>query len=387
VSHHNTIFNQLLHLIPRHQFDRLVVEHCGDRYVKSFTCWQQFMTLMYAQLRGKDSLRDIETSLKAQSARWYHIGLTSVKRSTLADANNARDYRVYEGLFYRLLERCQSITPRHKFRFKNPLLSLDATLIDLCLSVFPWARFTRTKGALKMHALLDHSGMLPSFVTITDARRHEVKVARETALPLIPDSILSVDRGYTDYKWLYSLENSGVFFVTRTRKNMRYRVTGQHATTKGKGIISDEIVMLEGTSKSGDYPRELRLVVFQDSETGKMLTFLTNNFKLAASTITAIYKSRWQIELFFKWIKQNLKIKSFLGTSKNAVMTQVWVAMCAYLLLCYIKYQTKYGYSLLELTRMISETVFERISLIDLLSCKYETLWAARGPDLQPMLF
>lgn len=384
MSHNNTIFNQLLHLIPRHQFDKLVFEHSGDRYVKRFTCWQQFMTLLYAQIRGKDSLRDIETSLMTQNSRWYHIGLRSVRRSTLAEANNGRDYRIYEGLFYRLLGRCQSIMPRHKFRFKNPLMSMDATLIDLCLSVFPWARYTSTKGALKMHTLLDHGGMLPAFVTITDARTHETRVAKECALPLIPDSIISVDRGYTDYKWLYSLETSGVYFVTRARKNMKYRVTGQHAEAK---VISDEVIRLEGTQKSNDYPKELRLIGFHDAKADKTLRFLTNNFRLAASTIAAIYKSRWQIELFFKWIKQNLKIRSFLGTSKNAVMTQIWVAMCAYLLLCYIKYQTKYGYSLLELTRMISETILERISLIDLLSCRYDTLHAARQPDLQPKLF
>lgn len=387
MSHINTIYNQLLHLVPRHQFEGLVKRHGGDRYVKYFTCWQQFLSLLYAQIRAKDSLRDIETSLRAQSGRWYHIGLKDVKRSTLSDANNHRDYRIFEGLFYSLLDRCKSITPKHKFRFKNPLYSLDPTLIDLSLSVFPWAKFNKTKGALKMHCLYDHSGSLPSFITVTDARVHEIKVAREANLPLLPDSIISVDRGYTNYKWLYSLEKSGVYFVTRTRKNMRCQVIGQHKADKKTDVLFDRIIRLKGTIKSKDYPESLRLVGFRDKETGKVLEFLTNNFALAASTIAHIYKARWQIELFFKWIKQNLRIKSFLGISKNAVMAQIWVAMCYYLLLSYIKYQTKYSYSLLELSRMLSETVFERISLIDLLSCRYYNISRVRDPALQQALF
>jgi len=332
-------------------------------------------------------LRDIETSLKAQGSRWYHIGLRDIKRSTLSDANNHRDYRIFEGLFYSLLERCKSITPKHKFRFNNPLYSLDPTLIDLSLSAFPWAKFTKTKGALKMHCLYDHSGSLPSFITVTDARVYEIKVAREADLPILPDSIISVDRGYTDYKWLYGLEKSGVYFVTRTRKNMKCRVIGQQGSDRKGGVLFDRTIRLEGTIKSKDYPVNLRLVGFRDKDTGKALEFLTNNFTLAASTIARIYKARWQIELFFKWIKQNLRIRSFLGTSKNAVLTQIWVAMCYYLLLSYIKYQTKYSCSLLELSRMLSETIFERISLIDLLSCRYYNVSRVRSPSLQKALF
>lgn len=298
-----------------------------------------------------------------------------------------RDVERSEGLFYALLERCKSITPKHKFRFKNPLYTLDATIIDLCLNLFSWAKFRRRKGALKLHYLYDHSGAIPSFLVVTDALTHEVKVAREQDFPLISDSIISVDRAYIDYKWLYSLDERGVFFVTRAKANMQYESIGQHEISKKEGLLFDKTIRLAGHYQSRYYPKELRLVGFIDPDTGKELVFMTNNFALSAYTITQIYKARWQIELFFKWIKQNLKIKSFLGTSKNAVLTQIWVAMCYYLLLSYIKYQTKYSYSLLELARMFSETVFERISLIDLLSCNHHNFTSIRDPVLQQSLF
>lgn len=387
MSHLNTIYNQILHLVPRHQFESLVKRYNGDYYVKYFTCWQQFITLLYAQIKAKDSLRDIETSLKAQSSRWYHIGLKDIKRSTLSDANNQRDYRICEDFFYSLLDRCKSITPKHRFRFKNPLYTLDATVIELCLSLFPWARFRRKKGALKLHYLYEHSGSIPSFLVITDAKQHEIKVAKGQDLPIVSDSIISVDRAYIDYKWLYSLKKSRVSFVTRAKRNMKYKVIGQHEVDKKKGLLFDKEVILTGFYQSRYYPEKLRLIGFKDPETKKKLIFLTNNFTLSAYTITQIYKARWQIELFFKWIKQNLKIKSFLGTSRNAVLTQIWVAMCYYLLLSYIKYQTKYSYSLLELSRIFSETVFERISLIDLLSCNHYNIYKVRAPDLQMSLF
>ncbi len=358
MAHSSTIYNQLLQLIPRHQFEKAVKAYDGDRYVKYFSCWQQFITLLYSQIRNKDSLRDIELSLRAQSNRWYHVGLKDIKRSTLSDANNSRDYRIYEDLFYSLLRRCKSVTPRHKFRFKNPLYSLDASTIDLCLSLFPWASFRQRKGAIKMHCLYDHSGALPAFLVVTDGKQHEIKVAKTLDFPLTPDSIISVDRGYLDFKWLFSLDNSRVFFVTRAKRNFKYQITGQQDITKNtrkKGVLFDREIELTGYHTSKHYPKKLRLVGFLDLETGKELCFLTNNFVLAASTIAQVYKARWQIELFFKWIKQNLKIKSFLGTSKNAVLTQIWVAMCYYLILSYIKYQTKYTYSLLEFSRMRSE--------------------------------
>ncbi len=387
MSYFNTIYNQLLHLIPRHKFETLVKRYNTDYYVKYFTSWQQFIVLLYAQIKGKDSLRDIETSLKSNSKRWYHIGLKDIKRSTLSDANNRREYRIYEELFYILLSRCRSITPKHKFRFKNPLYTIDATVVDLCLSLFPWAKFRKRKGALKLHYLYDHSGSIPTFLVVTDAKQHEIKVARGQNLPLLPDSIISVDRAYIDYKWLYSLKRTKVYFVTRAKRNLKYEVLGQHEIDSKKGLLFDKTISLTGYPQSKAYPEVLRLIGYKDPEAKKTLVFLTNNFRLSAYTITQIYKARWQIEIFFKWIKQNLKIKSFLGTSKNAVLTQIWIAMCYYLLLAYIKYQTKYSYSLLELSRMLSEMILERVSLIDLLSLRYYNLKKIREPDKQLSIF
>jgi len=237
MPHINTIYNQLLYLIPRHQFENLVKKYDGDYYVKYFTGWQQFITLLYVQIRSKDSLRDIQTSLKAQNSRWYHIGLQGIKRSTLSDANNRRDYRIYEDCFYSLLQRCKSITPKHKFRFKNPLYTLDATVVDLCLSLFPWAKFRKRKGALKLHYLYDHSGSVPSFLVVTDAKQNEIKVAKEQDIPLVPDSILSIDKVYIDYNWLYLLNKSGISFVTRAKRNMKYRITGQHEVNTKKNLL------------------------------------------------------------------------------------------------------------------------------------------------------
>ena len=381
-----TIFSELLKLCPRYQFDKAVEQYQGDRYVKIFTTWQQFMTILYAQITQKDSLRDIVTGLSAHAARWYHLGLTGIHKSTLSDANARRDYRMFEGLFYHLLARCKNQTPKHKFRFKNPLYTIDASTIDLCLSVFPWAKFRTTKGAIKLHCLYDHSGALPTFLTITDGKRHDVRVVKDNTFPLSPDSIVSIDKAYIDYKWLNSLDEQGVWFVTRAKTNIDYAVVGQHPISN-KRVLSDERISLQGPQTSTKYAKELRLISYHDEEREKTLTFLTNNFKLAATTIAQIYKSRWQIELFFKWTKQNLKIKSFLGTSKNAVMTQIWVAMCYYLILTYIKYQTKYSFSLLQLSRVIREMLFERKALIDILTLKPDRLKIREEAPIQGALF
>jgi hypothetical protein len=344
------------------------------------------MAILYSQITQKDSLRDIVTGLSTHVSRWYHLGITGIHKSTLSDANAKRDYRIFEGLFYHLLTRCKNLTPKHKFRFKNPLYTIDASTIDLCLSVFPWAKFRTTKGAIKLHCLYDHSGALPTFLTVTDGKRHDVRVVKDNTFPLSPDSIISVDKAYIDYTWLHSLDEQGVWFVTRAKSNIDYAVVGQHPIS-GKGVLSDERISLQGQLTKAKYSKELRLIRYYDEEREKMLTFLTNNFKLAATTIAQIYKSRWQIELFFKWIKQNLKIKSFLGTSKNAVLTQIWVAMCYYLLLTYIKYQTKYSFSLLQLSRVIREMLFERNALIDILTLKPDRLKMRGEEPLQGVLF
>ena len=301
-----------------------------------------------------------------------------------------RPHQIYEGLFYKLLDKCRSVTPDHKFRFKNPLFSMDATVIDLCLSVFPWAEFRQRKGAIKLHYLFDHRGSLPAFMVMTDAKHHDVRVARSEEkldFHLLPDSIISFDRAYIDFKWLYTLDQRKVWFVTRSKSTIQYRIIGQHQPITNKQVTRDEKIELIIESTRAKYPKAFRLVCYTDPDTGKNYEFITNNMKLAASTIAGIYKSRWQIELFFKWIKQNLKIKSFLGTSQNAVLTQIWIAMCYYLLLSYIKFQTKYRHSLQELTRMIAAVVMEQRLLIDILSLKEQSLKKAREPVLQLALF
>lgn len=248
-------------------------------------------------------------------------------------------------------------------------------MISLCLSIFPWAKYRKMKGALKLHTLLDHSGCLPSFITITDGKCHDINVVKDKqyAFPvLLPDSIITIDRAYIDYKWLYSLTVGKVFFVTRIKRNIDYEVLGQQKVPKNRDVISDQIIRLTGYRSKKNYPDKLRLIKYYDKETKKELIFLTNNFKLAARTIADLYKARWQIEIFFKWIKQNLKIKTFLGTSENAVMTQIWIAMIYYLLLSFLKFQTKYSYSMQEFARIIKELLMENISLFETLRLKYD---------------
>ncbi len=382
MAHYTTIMNELLNLIPRHRFETVVNNLSGNRYVKRFDCWNQLTVLLYAQASAKDSLRDIEQAFKVNSERLYHLGLPTIKRSTLADANKTRSYRIFESLFYRLLERCKDITPKHKFKFKNPLYTLDATIIDLCLAAFPWAKFRTTKGALKLHYQFDHSGSIPSFLVVTDAKHHEVRVAQKN-FDILADSIYCFDKGYLDFGWFRRIKEAKSCFVTRAKDNLNYAVIGQHNEPNKKGVLSDEIITLSGYYQSKDYPEKLRLIHYYDKKTDKTLTFLTNNFSLCSLTIAQIYKARWQIEIFFKWIKQNLKIKTFLGTSKNAVLTQIWVAMCYYLILAYIKYQTKYKYSLFYLHRVIKETLLSRYTLIDLLHASERILPKLKREEFQ----
>lgn len=348
------------------------------------------IVLLFAQAGHKDSLREIETSLRVHHQKWYHIGLENIKRSTLSDAMNRRSYEIYEGVFYKLLERCRSVTPKHKFRFNNPLYTLDSTTIELCLSIFPWARFRRRKGAIKLHYLLDNSGALPSFMTMTDGKCHDLRVAKEDErlnFDLLPDSILSIDKAYIDFEWLYSLQKRRVFFVTRSKINLDYQIIGQHKPFTRKTIARDDIIALKGLQTKEKYPECLRLVGVYYEEDDNYIEFFTNNFDLSAKTIADIYKARWNIELFFKWIKQNLKIKSFLGTSPNAVLTQIWIAMCYYLILSYIKYQTKFVHSITELSRMFREIILDRVNLIDVLSLNSTTIKRARSPVPQLALF
>jgi Transposase DDE domain/Domain of unknown function (DUF4372) len=364
LAHHNTVFSQILKLVPRHEFETLALEHHQGRRLRKMTRWSQFVSLGLAQLAGRVSLRDVVSNLKAQASKLYHLGCAEVNRSSLARVNEQQPASLYEALFGKLLARCQALSPKHRFRFKNKLYSLDASTIDLCLSVFPWAEFRTTKGAIKLHVGLDHDGYLPTFLTITEGRVHEVNPARTLTLP--KGSLVVFDRGYTDYAWYNHLNHQGVYFVTRQRKNARYRVIERHPVPAGSSVTSDQVIQLSG-AKAGRCRGPLRRIGYRDPETGKHYVFLTNNFRLSSKTIAAIYKERWQIELFFKWIKQNLKIKTFLGTSRNAVLTQIWVAMCLYLLLAYIKFMSKLGLGMQQILRLLQLNLFERRDLMALL--------------------
>lgn len=384
----NTIFNQLVSFLPKDHFNQFVGQHKGDYYVKKLNTWNQLIILLYAQATNKDSLRDIETGLSTHVGKWYHLGVRTVARSTLSDSMSKRDYRIFEKLFYSLLERCKTITPERQFRFQNPLYSFDSTTVELCLSVFDWAKYRTTKGALKIHTLLNNRTAIPEFLTVTEGKKADISVAQVTRLNLEKGSIIAYDRGYMDFEWWKKLDEQGIYFVSRAKSNNNLFVIGQHKMPIGKGVLADELVILGdyNAMEKQKYLKALRRVRFFDEKTQKEYVFLTNNCRLASTTIAAIYKDRWQIELFFKWIKQNLKIKSFFGTSKNAVLSQIWVAMIYYLLLAYIKFQTKFKQSLLAFTRMIRESLMFRQNLIDLLSLNTKNLFKLRrleNPQLQ----
>ena len=361
-----TMLGELVKIFPRYEFEKLEKQHQSNHYTKYYTGWQQLITLLYAQIGGHDSLRGIQTSLGVHFKKWYHLGLTDIKRSTLSDAMKSRPHQIYEGLFYKLLDKCRSVTPDHKFRFKNPLFSMDATVIDLCLSVFPWAAYRQRKGAIKLHYLYDHRGSLPAFMVMSDGKSHDVRVARSEEkldFHLLPDSIISFDRAYIDFKWLYTLDQRKVWFVTRSKSTIQYRIIGQHQPITNKQVTRDEKIELIIESTRAKYPKAFRLVCYTDPDTGKNYEFITNNMKLAASTIAGIYKSRWQIELFFKWIKQNLKVKSFFGTSENAVRIQIWSALCVYLMLAYLKFISNSRFSLTNLLIRIRTNIMAKIRL------------------------
>lgn len=365
MAHCNTIFAQILKLVPRHEFETLAKQHHSGRAFRTASRWSQFVVLSMAQLSGRDSLRDIVDNVSAQAHRLYHLGCAKLSRSNLSRMNEDKPHSLYEALFEKLLKRCKGLTSGHNFRFKNPLYSLDASTIDLCLSVFPWADFRTTKGGIKLHVGLNHDGYLPEFVTITEAKTHDVIAGRALQFP--KGSIVVVDRGYNDYAWYKQLTDNGIFFVTRLKSNAKIRVMMRHTVPKKKGVISDQTIEFSGAQTAKRCPVRLRRIGYKDAITGKHYIFLTNNFTLSSKTIADIYKARWQVELFFKWIKQNLKIKSFVGTSKNAVLTQIWIALCVYLLLAYIKFQSAIKKSMKNILRLLQLNLFEKRSLNALL--------------------
>ncbi len=365
MSHYNTIFSQILKFVPRHEFETLAKEHHSGRSFRTASRWSQFVTLAMAQLAGRKSLRDIVENISVQAHRLYHLGSVKLTRSNLSRINEDKPYALYESLAGKLLSRCQGMTPGHNFRFKNPLYSLDASTIDLCLSVFPWANFRTTKSAIKLHVGLNHSGYLPEFVAITEGKTSDIEIGRTLQFP--QGSIVAVDRGYCDYGWYNQLTEKKIFFITRLKSNTKFKVVSREPVLKYKGLSSDQIIKFTGLKSAKECPTQLRRIGYRDKVTGKHYVFLTNNFKLSAKTIADIYKARWQVELFFKWIKQNLKIKTFVGTSKNAVMTQVWIAVCVYLLLAFIKFRSMMSKSMQQILRLLQLNLFEKRDLMALL--------------------
>ena len=380
-NHIRTIFNQLLEIVPKNEFNKSVGQHNWDRYVKNFTFRQQFITILYSQATSKDSLRDIELWLKVHSNKWYHLWLTSSARNTISNANNKRSYKTYEELFYTMLHKCKQLDFNKKFDIDNPLYSLDASIIDLCLSMFTWAEYRKRKWAIKLHVLYNNDSSLPEFVNITEWKKHEVNEF-ERALQKVPaGSILTFDRWYVDYQNYNKITEKWIFFVWRTKKNMDYIVVEQYPVNEWWVISDQKIEIFNPWNKKYSELKGFRLIKYYDKEQDKTYSFITNNFKLSAKTIADIYKARWDVELFFKWIKQNLKIKSFLWTSKNTVMSQIWIAMIYYLILAYIKYKTKCKYSLLEFSRIIKELLMSRMSLIFALWIPYNKTQEVKNKD------
>ena len=359
----SSIFSQMLQLFSRTEFERAVVEHRAERHARGFSCWGQFVAMLFCHLGRAQSLREICGGLAASEGKLRHLGLPDApKRSTLAYANEHRPWSLYRSVFYQLLARCREVAGSHGFRFKNKLLTLDATLIELCASVFDWAQYRRTKGAVKLHLLLDHQGLLPSFALITEGRVHESRVAR--SLRFEPGTIVVFDRGYADYDWFASLDTDGVFFVTRMKDNADYGVVERRSVPEHGAVRRDEIIFLYKAARTGNYDLFLRRIEVWDETQQRALVFLTNHRGFAASTIAAVYRQRWQIELFFKALKQNLRIKTFVGTSPNALQIQIWTALIALLVLKYLQLRARFGWSLSNLAALLRQQLFVYRDLI-----------------------
>jgi IS4 transposase len=374
MAHCSTLMGQLLQLIPRHVFDHLVDSQAWQGpNPRKFSYWAHLTAMLFGQWSARKSLRDIVFSVNRQGRKLYHLGLSEVKRSTLADANQQRPAVIFEKTYYKLYERLSAeLAPQPQKA--PPIKIIDATTIDLCAAVFPWAKFRTRKGAIKLHTVL--SGLLPQCVLVTDGKTHDLQAVQD--LRFKPGDLLIFDRAYLDYAWLYRLHQDTVWFVTRLKSNSCFEVI-KEKTASGP-VLADQVICLSSPHGRASYPEPLRRVHYRDPETDKEYVFLTNRLDLSALEVAELYRRRWQIELFFKWIKQNLKIKAFYGTSKNAVLIQIWTALIAYLLLVWVKFKTKAGWGLLELTRIAQTMLLERLDLWALLGL--------RPPDSrQPLLF
>lgn len=363
------IFAQIMNYIPRHTFDRCVKKYRGNYKVQSFTCWEQFLVMVFAQLTYRESLRDIETCLRAMQNKLYHIGLRSkISRSTLAYANQNRDWKIYAEFAYILIDQAKELYRDDTFfkELDETVYALDSTTIDLCLSLFPWATFRKTKGAVKIHTLLNLQNNIPSFFSITDGSVHDVNIFDELVAEI--GAFYIIDKGYVDFERLYTLHMNSAYFVTRAKTNLQFKRIYSHQVDKSSGLMCDQSIALTGFYSSKYYPEKIRRIKYFDSENSRRLVFLTNNFHLPAMTIAHLYKQRWQIELFFKWIKQHLKIKSFYGNSPNAVKTQICIAISVYVLLAIIKKKLKIEHSLYTFLQVISISIFEKKPIISMFS-------------------
>jgi hypothetical protein len=380
------VFAQLTDLIHPEQFRRCVQRYHGDYKVKTFSCWNQFLCMAFGQLTYRESLRDVETCLRSRQQQLYHLGIRGgVSRSALADANRERDWRIYHDLAQRLIRRARALYADEPIgaELNETVYALDSTTIDLCLNLFPWARFRSTKAAIKLHTLLDLRGSIPTFISISQGKQADVRVLDE--LLLEPGAFYVMDRGYVDFQRLYGFVLAAAFFVTRSKSHLQFNRLESRPVDASTGVRSDQIIWLRNPSSIHHYPDKLRRIHFVDVDTGKSLIFLTNHFGLPAPTIARLYKSRWQVELFFKWIKQHLRIKHFYGTSDNAVKTQIWISICVYVLVAIVKKQVQSERSLYSILQILSVNAFEQQPLHQVL--KYSGPQISEDIDCNQLLF
>jgi hypothetical protein len=369
------IFAQLMDFLPRHEFNCCVQRYSGNHRIRSFSCFDQFLCMAFAQLTYRESLRDIETCLRAMQPKLYHAGIRgNVSRSTMADANETRDWRIYADFAAVLITRARHLYAQDEFgvTLEQTAYAFDSTTIDLCLSLFPWAKFRKRKGAVKLHTLLDLRGGIPCFVHVSHGKTHDVRALDE--LLIEPAAFYVMDRGYIDFARLHRFTRSLAFFVVRAKRNLDFTRRSSRSVDRSTGLRSDQTIVLDGPKTSQEYPDPLRRVGYLDEKTGKRFVFLTNNFDLAPLAVAQLYKCRWQVELFFKWIKQHLRIKAFYGTSENAVKTQVWTAIGVYVLVAIVKKELGMDRSLYEILQILSLALFEKTPILQALSARYDEL-------------